>query len=85
MNPCIDCHALMIRIAGEMLSDEKADFVISGEVLGQRPMSQNRGSLSIVESESGMKGLILRPLSAKLLPATTPELKGWVAHHVQEN
>ena len=78
MNPCIDCHALMIRIAGEMLPGEKADFVISGEVLGQRPMSQNRGSLSVVESESGMKGLILRPLSAKLLPATIPELKGWV-------
>lgn len=78
MNPCIDCHALMIRIAGEMFPEEKADFIISGEVLGQRPMSQNRGSLSIVETESGMKGLILRPLSAKLLPPTTPELKGWV-------
>ena len=78
MNPCIDCHALMIKIAGEMLPVENADFIISGEVLGQRPMSQNRGSLSVVESESGMKGLILRPLSAKLLPATTPELKGWV-------
>ncbi|MFC1494767.1 tRNA 4-thiouridine(8) synthase ThiI [Thermodesulfobacteriota bacterium] len=78
MNPCIDCHALMIRIAGEMLLEENADFIISGEVLGQRPMSQNRGSLSVVESESGMKGLILRPLSAKLLSATIPELKGWV-------
>jgi tRNA U34 2-thiouridine synthase MnmA/TrmU len=78
MNPCIDCHALMIKIAGEMLSEEKADFIISGEVLGQRPMSQNRGSLSVVESESGMKGLILRPLSAKLMPATIPELQGWV-------
>jgi len=78
MNPCIDCHALMIKIAGEILPEEKADFIISGEVLGQRPMSQNRGSLSIVEKESGMKGLILRPLSAKLLPPTTPELKGWV-------
>lgn len=78
MNPCIDCHALMIRIAGEMLSSENADFVISGEVMGQRPMSQNKGSLSVVESESGMKGLILRPLSAKLLPVTIPEAKGWV-------
>lgn len=78
MNPCIDCHALMIRIAGEMLPEEKADFIISGEVLGQRPMSQNRGSLSVVERESGMESLILRPLSAKLLPPTTPELKGWV-------
>jgi len=78
MNPCIDCHALMIRIAGEMLPDEKANFIISGEVLGQRPMSQNRGSLNIVERESAMEGLILRPLSAKLLPITIPESKGWV-------
>lgn len=78
MNPCIDCHALMFKVAGEMLPDENADFIISGEVLGQRPMSQNRRSLSIVESESNMNGLILRPLSAKLLPVTIPEIKGWV-------
>lgn len=78
MNPCIDCHALMLRIAGEMLVEEKADFLISGEVLGQRPMSQNRRSLSIVENESTMSGLVLRPLSAKLLPKTTPELNGWI-------
>ncbi len=78
MNPCIDCHALMLKMAGEMLEQENADFIISGEVLGQRPMSQNRVSLSIVEKESTMKGLILRPLSAKLLPKTIPELNGWV-------
>jgi tRNA-uridine 2-sulfurtransferase len=78
MNPCIDCHALMFRIAGEMMNDEKADFIITGEVLGQRPMSQNRGALSIVDKESGIQGLILRPLSAKLLPITIPEEKGWV-------
>ncbi len=78
MNPCIDCHALMLRLAGEMLEEEKADFIISGEVLGQRPMSQNRGSLSIVEKESTMKGLVIRPLSAKLLPKTLPEINGWV-------
>jgi len=78
MNPCIDCHALMFRIAGEMLSAEKAQFIISGEVLGQRPMSQNRKALSIVADESGLKGLLLRPLSAKLLPLTIPEKEGWV-------
>ena len=78
MNPCIDCHALMLRLAGEMLEEENAYFIISGEVLGQRPMSQNRVSLSIVEKESTMRGLILRPLSAKLLPKTIPELNGWV-------
>lgn len=78
MNPCIDCHALMFRIAGEMLENENADFIISGEVLGQRPMSQNRGSLYVVEKESTMKGLVLRPLSAKLLPVTIPESEGWI-------
>jgi tRNA-specific 2-thiouridylase len=78
MNPCIDCHALMLKIAGEMLETENADFIISGEVLGQRPMSQNRGSLCIVEKESTMLGLVLRPLSARLLPKTVPELNGWV-------
>lgn len=79
MNPCIDCHALMFRIAGEIMKDEGADFIITGEVLGQRPMSQNRRSLALVERESGMTGLILRPLSAKLLDITVPEERGWIA------
>ena len=78
MNPCIDCHTLMIRKAGEMLEEERASFIVTGEVLGQRPMSQNRKSLSIVASESGFEGLILRPLSAKRLPVTIPEERGWV-------
>jgi tRNA U34 2-thiouridine synthase MnmA/TrmU len=78
MNPCIDCHALMFRIAGEMLEPEGASFVISGEVLGQRPMSQNKKSLHLIAEESGLNGLLLRPLSAKLLPITVPEREGWV-------
>jgi len=78
MNPCIDCHALMFRIAGEMLEEEGADFVVTGEVLGQRPMSQNRGALSLVNAESGLNRLLLRPLSAKHLPLTIPEEEGWV-------
>jgi len=78
MNPCIDCHALMLRSAGELLEEEGASFVISGEVLGQRPMSQNFKALSIVAKESGFNGLIVRPLCAKHLPLTTPEEKGWV-------
>jgi tRNA-specific 2-thiouridylase len=78
MNPCIDCHALMFRIAGEMLEQEEAGFVFSGEVLGQRPMSQNKRSLSLIAMESGLEGLLLRPLSAKSLPPTIPEEKGWV-------
>jgi len=78
MNPCIDCHALMFRIAGEMLEREGAGFVFTGEVLGQRPMSQNKRSLELVAAESGLNGLLLRPLSAKLLAPTIPEEKGWV-------
>ncbi|MBN1626773.1 MAG: tRNA 4-thiouridine(8) synthase ThiI, partial [Deltaproteobacteria bacterium] len=78
MNPCIDCHSLMSRIAGEMMEKEGAGFIITGEVLGQRPMSQNRASLSIIDKLSGVQGLILRPLSAKHLAVTVPEEKGWV-------
>ena len=78
LNPCIDCHKLMFKIAGEMLEEEGADFIISGEVLGQRPMSQNLRSLSLISHDSGLKDLILRPLSAKRLPETLPEKKGWV-------
>ena len=78
MNPCIDCHALMFRIAGEMLEQEGASFVLTGEVLGQRPMSQNKSSLSLVVSESGLDRLLLRPLSAKHLALTIPEERGWV-------
>jgi tRNA U34 2-thiouridine synthase MnmA/TrmU len=78
MNPCIDCHALMFRIAGEMLEKEEASFVVSGEVLGQRPMSQNKKSLSLISAESELDGLLLRPLSAKHLPLTIPEEMEWV-------
>lgn len=85
MNPCIDCHALMFRKAGRMLEEEGAHFIITGEVLGQRPMSQNLKSLSTVASQSGFPRLILRPLSAKLLQATLPEEKGWVQRELLLN
>jgi tRNA-specific 2-thiouridylase len=78
MNPCIDCHTLMIRTAGEMLDQEGASFIITGEVVGQRPMSQNLKALSMVAFGSGFQKLVLRPLSAKRLPITLPEEKGWV-------
>ena len=78
LNPCIDCHKLMFKIAGEMLKEMGADFIISGEVVGQRPMSQNLKSISLISHDSGLKDLILRPLSAKRLPETLPEVKGWV-------
>jgi len=78
MNPCLDCHALMLKIAGSMMTQEGFDFLFTGEVLGQRPMSQTKPSLRYVEKASGFAGKILRPLSAKLLPATIPEEEGLV-------
>jgi tRNA U34 2-thiouridine synthase MnmA/TrmU len=77
-NPCIDCHLLMIREAGLLLKAEGFHFIFSGEVLGQRPMSQNRGSLNLIANKSGLGDLLLRPLSAKLLKTTRPEQLGWV-------
>ena len=78
MNPCMDCHALMFRLAAEVMRREGFDFLFSGEVLGQRPMSQTRPSLRYVEKNSGADGYILRPLSAKRLPETRPEQEGLV-------
>lgn len=76
MNPCIDCHALMIRRAGELMTRLGYDFVATGEVRGQRPMSQNAQSLLTVEKASGLKGRLVRPLSARLLEPTIPEIEG---------
>ncbi len=91
MNPCIDCHTLMIRKAwewGQTKPEAKsqepkaktrtADFVITGEVLGQRPMSQNRNALNTVAKESGVGDRLLRSMSAKLLDVTAPEREGLV-------
>ena len=78
MNPCIDCHAKMLNVAGEMLKELGFDFLSTGEVLGQRPMSQRRQALDIVAKGSGVRDLILRPLSAKLLPPTKMEEDGLV-------
>ena len=78
MNPCLDCHILMLKKAKELMKKEKFDFVATGEVLGERPMSQNKKALELVEKESSLKGYLLRPLSAKLLKETIPEKKGWV-------
>lgn len=78
MNPCIDCHAFMFKKARQIMDEIGASFLISGEVLGQRPMSQNRSALNAVEKHSGQAGLIVRPLSAKLLDPTIPEIQGWI-------
>ncbi len=77
-NPCIDCHAKMFEVAKRVMTAEGADFLISGEVLGQRPMSQNGDALRTVLNEADVDGLLLRPLSAKLLAPTVAESEGWV-------
>jgi hypothetical protein len=78
MNPCIDCHARMLRRAGELMEDGGFHFLATGEVLNERPMSQTRPSLATVARDSGYAGRIVRPLSAKLLEETLPERRGWV-------
>jgi tRNA U34 2-thiouridine synthase MnmA/TrmU len=78
MNPCVDCHAMMFNKAGSLMGELDAQFLFSGEVLGQRPMSQNFRALGNVDKLSGYGGSILRPLSARLLPETNPEKNGLV-------
>jgi len=78
MNPCIDCHLLMLKEARKIMGKERFDFVSTGEVLGERPMSQNKNILRLLEKESGLKGRLLRPLSAKLLEPTISEKEGQV-------
>lgn len=78
LNPCIDCHAYMLKRAGQLMEKMGASFLVTGEVLGQRPMSQNRSSMSAVEKLAGYRGYIVRPLSAQLLPPTIPENEGWI-------
>jgi tRNA-uridine 2-sulfurtransferase len=78
VNPCIDCHGLMFRTTGQIIKDEGFDFMFSGEVLNQRPMSQNNESLKKVLKLSENEDSILRPLSAKLLPETLAEKEGKV-------
>ncbi len=77
-NPCIDCHILMLKEAGTLMQAEGFHFLFTGEVLGQRPMSQHRRALELVARGSGFAEVVLRPLSAKLLPPTRPEREGWV-------
>lgn len=77
-NPCIDCHTLMLKEAKKYAKEIGAQFLVSGEVLGERPFSQNKNALTVIEREAGVSGILLRPLSAKLLPKTKPEKVGLV-------
>ena len=78
VNPCIDCHLHFLRAAKRLMEERNYDFVITGEVLGQRPMSQHLKALNTVEEKSGLAGKLLRPLSARLLEPTIPETEGLI-------
>ena len=78
MNPCIDCKIFMMRKAKGLMGKVGASFLVTGEVLGERPMSQRKDAMFLIEKRADLQGLILRPLSARLLPPTVPEKEGWV-------
>jgi tRNA U34 2-thiouridine synthase MnmA/TrmU len=78
MNPCIDCRIFMFQKAKKYMGEIGACFIVTGEVLGQRPMSQHKKALKLIEKESGLENLVVRPLSAKLFSPTIPEEKQWI-------
>jgi len=78
MNPCLDCKGFMVKKAMQWIEENDFDFIVTGEVIGQRPMSQRKDTMPIIARESGANDLLLRPLCAKLLPETKPEREGWV-------
>ena len=78
LNPCLDCKSFMVGKAHEWMEQHSFDFIITGEVIGQRPKSQRRDTMPIVARESGAHDRLLRPLCAKLMPATLPEREGWI-------
>lgn len=78
MNPCIDCRIFLLKKAKEVAEERGAKFIFTGEVVGQRPMSQHRATLMLIEREAGLEGKVIRPLSAKVLPETEAERNGWI-------
>jgi len=78
MNPCINCKIFMFKKAKKLMQGFGSSYLITGEVLGERPMSQNRRALDLIEKKASFEGLVLRPLSAKLMPQTIPEKEGWI-------
>lgn len=78
LNPCLDCKIFMIKKAHEWLSEQNFDFIITGEVIGQRPKSQRKATMPLIANKSGANERLLRPLCAKYLPITLPESAGWV-------
>lgn len=78
VNPCLDCRITMFRNAKTLMAETGASFLVTGEVVGERPMSQRLDAIKLIEKEAGVDGLVLRPLSAKLLPLSIPEKREWV-------
>lgn len=78
LNPCLDCKIFMVKKAHEWINEHGFDFIITGEVIGQRPMSQRKDTMPVISRESGATDLLLRPLCARNLPETMPEIEGWV-------
>jgi len=78
MNPCVDCRIFMYRIARSKMEEAGADFIFTGDVVGERPMTQRHHALRLIDREAGVQGLVLRPLSARLLPPTSAEEKGLI-------
>lgn len=78
MNPCLDCKIFMVKKAHEWIEENGFDFIITGEVIGQRPMSQRKDTMPVIAKGSGANDLLLRPLCARNLPETLPEREGWV-------
>ncbi|HIE55861.1 MAG TPA: tRNA (5-methylaminomethyl-2-thiouridylate)-methyltransferase, partial [Chromatiaceae bacterium] len=77
LNPCLDCKIFMVKKAKEWMETHDFDFIITGEVVGQRPKSQRRDTMPVVQRDSGIGDLLLRPLCARNLPPTLPEREGW--------
>lgn len=78
LNPCLDCKVFMVSKAKEWINEHGFDFIITGEVMGQRPMSQRKDTMPVISRESGADDLLVRPLCAKLLPPSLPEREGWI-------
>jgi len=78
LNPCLDCRILMFRRAKAFMKEIEAHFIVTGEVLGERPMSQRREAMALIEREAGVAGVVVRPLSASLLKPSIPETEGWI-------
>ncbi|EAY57733.1 MAG: probable thiamine biosynthesis protein [Leptospirillum rubarum] len=77
-NPCVDCRILMFTLGREVMKETGAGFLVTGEVVGQRPLSQKKQAMTLIDRESAMEGVVVRPLSARLLPETDPEKRGWI-------